>query len=214
MRAYDVVQLDEITRSDGWAPIRRELDVQSFGINAWTAAAGDTLIPEHDEVPTGHEELYLVTAGRATFTVQGEVTEAGPGTVVLVRDPAARRGAVAAAAATTVVSVGGRPGEVYAPQAWEVNADLLPLFDRGEFGEAKRVVSAALEYGPWASCSSTWRAPRPSWARPTRPSTTSPPRSRTAPTSPRRRGTTTTWSRSARIRGSPASPARQPSACP
>ncbi len=149
MRAYDVVQLDEITRSDGWAPIRRELDVQSFGINAWTAATGDTLIPEHDEVPTGHEELYLVTAGRATFTVQGEVTEAGPGTVVLVRDPAARRGAVAAAAATTVVSVGGRPGEVYAPQAWEVNADLLPLFDRGEFGEAKRVVSAALEeYGP------------------------------------------------------------------
>src|SRR4051794_41290547 len=63
------------------------LDVRSFGVNAWTAAeAGAQLIGEHDEVPSGHEELYLITSGAATFTVDGEEIAATAGTVVFVPD--------------------------------------------------------------------------------------------------------------------------------
>lgn len=143
------VLLSDITRDDGWAPIRRAMGVQSFGINAWTAAeAGGRLIPGHDEVPTGHEELYLVTAGHAAFTVDGEEIDAPAGALVLVADPASTRAAVAKEAGTTVVSMGGKPGEAYEPQAWEVNADVFALFDEGRFAEARALLEAALEEYP------------------------------------------------------------------
>src|SRR4029079_7474393 len=134
-----------LRRPDGWSPVRRELDVQAFGINAWTAAAGERVIPGHDEVPSGHEELYLVTAGRATFTVGGEEIDAPAGTIVLVRDPAAQREASAAEDGTTVVVVGGQPGEAYRPRSWETNAEVLPLFEQGKFEELKAVLLDALD---------------------------------------------------------------------
>ena len=64
---------------DGWSPLRMHLDVRAFGVNAWTASeAGAQLVGEHDEVTSGHEELYLITTGSATFTVDGEeITAAG-----------------------------------------------------------------------------------------------------------------------------------------
>ena len=40
----------------------------------------------NDELPSAHEELYLVTAGAATFTVDGETVEAPSGTLVHVPD--------------------------------------------------------------------------------------------------------------------------------
>jgi tetratricopeptide (TPR) repeat protein len=140
------VEIAEIERADGWSPLRMHLDVQAFGINAWTAKeAGDRLISEHDEVPSGHEELYLVVAGRATFTVDGREIAADTGRVVFVADPAVKRAAVAAQPGTTVLAVGGKRGEAYKPRAWETNAVVLPLFERGEFVEAKEQLTAALE---------------------------------------------------------------------
>ena len=68
-----------------------------------------------------------------------------PGTVVFVRDPASKRGAVAREADTTVLAVGGKPGEGYVPRAWETNALILPLFGRGEYAEARRQLEDALE---------------------------------------------------------------------
>ena len=56
-------------RSNGWTPIRRELDVQSFGINAWHADDGGQLVGEHAESNSGQEELYIVIEGAARFTV-------------------------------------------------------------------------------------------------------------------------------------------------
>ena len=73
------------------------------------------LVGEHDEVPSGHEELYLITAGSATFTVDGEQIEAAAGTVVFVPDPASKRAATADEAGTTVFAVGGQPDAVYRP---------------------------------------------------------------------------------------------------
>jgi hypothetical protein len=145
-RPYETARLADIERPDGWAPIRQHFDVQSLGINAWTAhEAGGRLIPEHDEVPSGHEELYIVTTGTATFTIGDEDLEAPAGTVIYVRDPAVKRAAEARDAETTVVSVGGTPGKAFKPRAWETNADVMPLFESGDFAGVKRVLTDSLD---------------------------------------------------------------------
>ncbi|MBA3843044.1 MAG: hypothetical protein H0X39_10580 [Actinobacteria bacterium] len=143
---YRATDLESIRHEDGWSPLRRHLDVQAFGVNAWTASqAGKQVIGEHDEKPSGHEELYLVHTGRATFTVDGAEIDAGPGTVVFVGDPAVKRGAVAAEAGTTIFAVGGKPGEAYRPRAWEVNSQVFALFDNGAFAQAKDLLLDGLE---------------------------------------------------------------------
>jgi hypothetical protein len=136
---FETAQISDLTRDGGWAPIRRHFDVRAFGINAWTAEEeGATLSGEHDEIRSGHEELYVVLSGTATFTVDGEELEAKPGTVVFVRDPASKRKAVADEAGTTILSIGNTPGEGYRLRAWEPNLEIFPLFGRGEVAEAKR----------------------------------------------------------------------------
>lgn len=144
--AYETTRIADLERPDGWSPIRLALDVRAFGINAWTAhEAGGSVIPEHREGPSGHEELYVVTAGHATFTVEGEAVDAPVGTLLFVRDPAAVRGAVAREPGTTVLSVGGKPGEAYRPRSWETNRDVFALLDSGRPGEAKQVLIEALD---------------------------------------------------------------------
>jgi tetratricopeptide (TPR) repeat protein len=154
---FQVARLSEIeipssNPSIGWAPIRRHLDVGSFGINAWTATeAGKDVIGEHDEVgPRAHrhEELYFVVKGRATFIVDGETIDAPAGTVVFVRDPAAKRRAVADEAGTTVLTVGGRPGEAFTPSAWERSAPALAFFATQEYEKAREALLEAHEEFP------------------------------------------------------------------
>lgn len=146
MSGYATSSIGELERSAGWAPIRRHFGVRAFGVNAWTAhAPGATLIAEHDEAPSGHEELYVVTEGAAVFTVGTEEIDAPAGTIVHVADPALTRKAVAREAPATIVSIGGTPGKAFTPRAWEVNADVLPLFDRGDFAAAKGVLEQALD---------------------------------------------------------------------
>jgi tetratricopeptide (TPR) repeat protein len=132
-------------RSNGWTPIRRELDVQAFGVNAWHGDDGKQLVGEHDETNSGQEELYIVIEGAARFTVDGEEQDAPAGTIVFVRDPESKRAAVATADGTTIVSLGGKPGEAYAPRAWEVNMDVFAMFERGEIEQAKEMIIAARE---------------------------------------------------------------------
>ena len=108
---YEMVGIAELERPSGWSPLRQSLGVGAFGINAWTAhEAGGALTPAHDELPSDHEELYLVVSGAAVFTVAGDEFEAPAGSVVFVRDPGATRGAVARVPETTVVAVGGAVG--------------------------------------------------------------------------------------------------------
>ncbi|MDQ2982727.1 MAG: tetratricopeptide repeat protein [Actinomycetota bacterium] len=143
---YETSRLSELEDAKGWSPIRKHFDIQAFGVNAWKAAeAGGHVIPDHDEKPSGHEELYLAVSGHATFTVEGNEIDAPAGTIVFVSDPAAMRAATAREAGTTVLSIGGKPGEAYRPRAWETNAEVLGLFDAGDFAGAKRVLIEALE---------------------------------------------------------------------
>jgi hypothetical protein len=148
---FEAAHLDEIAATGSWIPLRRRLGISAFGINAWRAGdAGEEVIGEHEE-RSGQEELYLVLSGHATFTVDGETVDGPPGTIVFVRDPSARRQAIARDAGTTILAVGAKAGEAYAPLAWEENADVLPHFEREEYGEAKTKLLEALERHPGAA---------------------------------------------------------------
>jgi tetratricopeptide (TPR) repeat protein len=103
-----------------WRPVRRTLDIGAFGINAYVAPnAGDDVVEEHEESTLGHEEVYVVLVGRATFRLDGEELDAPAGTIVFIRDPAVVRHARAAEADTQVLAIGGPRGGVYEPSAWE-----------------------------------------------------------------------------------------------
>src|SRR5690349_25041661 len=94
-----------------WKPLRHDLGIGAFGVNAWVApAAGDQAIECHDEAPkdggtSGHEELYVVLGGAARFTVGSDEFEAPAGTLVFVADPALTREAIATEPHTTVLVV-------------------------------------------------------------------------------------------------------------
>ena len=103
-----------------WRPVRRTLDIAAFGINAYVAPkAGDDVVEEHTEESLGHEEVYVVLSGRATFTLDGETLDAPAGTVVFVRDVTVKRHARAEEPNTAVLAVGGPRDAVYEPSAWE-----------------------------------------------------------------------------------------------
>jgi tetratricopeptide (TPR) repeat protein len=103
-----------------WRPVRRTLDVGAFGINAYVARdAGDEVVEEHTEEALGHEEVYVVLSGRASFELDGDSLDAPAGTVVFVRDPAVKRHARATEPNTSVLAVGGPRGQAYEPSPWE-----------------------------------------------------------------------------------------------
>ena len=102
-----------------WRPVRRRFGIEAFGVNAYTAAKeGDRVVEEHSERTNAHEELYFVARGRAVFALDGEELDAPAGTFVFVR-PGTRRGAIAREADTTIVAVGGKPGEPFTVSGWE-----------------------------------------------------------------------------------------------
>jgi tetratricopeptide (TPR) repeat protein len=153
MSGYTVAQLDEIDEvSDGrcpWRPIRQHFEIMSFGANAFTAReAGDRLINEHDEAEEdAHEELYLVQQGRARFELDGEQVDAPAGTFVFA-SPGVKRTAFAEEAGTTIVALGGTPGQAYEPDGWELWAPIAPLYREGKYAEAADAARAVVEANP------------------------------------------------------------------
>src|SRR3954449_8772249 len=139
MSEYAVARLDEIEEvTDGrepWRPVRRHFGITSFGVNTWSGRnTGDRIINEHDEAGED-EELYLVHSGRATFELDGERVDAPAGTFVFA-PPGVMRTAFAEEPGTTILAVGGRPGEAWQPDGWELWAPVSPLYDAGRFTEA------------------------------------------------------------------------------
>jgi quercetin dioxygenase-like cupin family protein len=128
-----------------WKPVRKTLGVTAFGINAYRAeSAGDEVVEEHTELQLGHEEIYVVLSGHATFTVDGEEVDAPAGTLVYLDDVAQKRHAVANEAGTTVLAVGGMPG-VHEPSAWEYFFPALPLLRDGDYDAARRVLEEGMK---------------------------------------------------------------------
>lgn len=157
-RPVHVLHIDEIEPTPIgetlWKPIRSILGIEAFGINAYVAdRAGATLFDEHDETEAGaggqrHQELYLVLAGRATFTVRGRDIKAPTGTLIFIEDPAERRAARAEEAGTTVIAIGGPVGEPYEVAPWEYWFRVRRAQALGHFEEARSIVEEGLARYP------------------------------------------------------------------
>lgn len=155
MANWSVEQIDDIRELEPVGecpirPIRHHFGITAFGVNAWTAkAAGDRLINEHEE-DEGHEELYIVTRGRAVFELDGERREAGEGTLVFAA-PSVKRTAFAEEAGTTLVAVGATKGTPYEPLGWELWYPLRKRYEAGEHAEVaaelRELVAEAPQYG-------------------------------------------------------------------
>ena len=122
-KGWQTLRLDELEpiRAAGvrWKPLRRTLGIEAFGTNAYSAGPGEDIVEEHTETTLGHEEVYVVLSGRATFTLDGESHDAPAGAVVHLADPSVRRHARAEEPDTLVLAIGGKQGEAYTPSAWE-----------------------------------------------------------------------------------------------
>jgi hypothetical protein len=102
-----------------WRPLRQAIGARIVGMGAYSAEApGQDVVEPHRESEggMGHEEVYVVLRGRATFTLDGETLDAPAGTVVRV-DPAVHRHAVATEPRTAVLALGGEP--TYRPSSSE-----------------------------------------------------------------------------------------------
>ncbi len=132
-----------------WKPIRRTLGIEAFGMNAYTAEhAGEDVVERHSEENLRHEEVYIVLAGRASFELDGDTLDAPAGTIVFLRDPTVRRYATAVEPGTTVLAVGGKPGEAYTPSAWEWYFEAERFRDPLDTEAALRLMDEANERFP------------------------------------------------------------------
>jgi quercetin dioxygenase-like cupin family protein len=129
--AFEAIHIDEMPEpkyekkadDTDWRPIRIHFGISSFGANGFTAQKGQTVVGDHRETDTRHEELYFVSKGNASFTIEGEEIAAPAGTFVYVPDPDAMRSAVASEDDTTVLCFGGTPGQAFGVSEWERKYD-------------------------------------------------------------------------------------------
>ena len=87
-------------------------------------------------------------SGRATFTVDGERVAAPSGSLVYVKDPRARRSAVADEVDTTILVIGGRPGETLLRLALGALGRSASLLDDRRMGSRDRRPDGAARGGP------------------------------------------------------------------
>ena len=131
--------------------IRRDLDINSFGVNAFYQASGGAfVIGEHAEdgpAASGDEELYVVVRGSATFTVDGDDVDAPHGTAVFVR-PGTKRSARATEDGTIVLAVGGRPGEAWSISPGESMSGFFRHYREQDYEGALPILRSALEEHP------------------------------------------------------------------
>jgi quercetin dioxygenase-like cupin family protein len=153
--SYEVVHIDELESfpvdEEGltWRPIRRRFGIRGFGVNAYTAEHdGQRVVEEHRET-NGHEELYVVIAGRATFTLDGEEHDAPAGTLVHC-PPDTLRSAFAAEPGTTILGIGAKPGEVFQPSGWEWTFAAFALLKQGDLERARAEMQAGIAERPEA----------------------------------------------------------------
>jgi hypothetical protein len=123
--AWSVVHLDAVEPVAWrgtelvWRPMRAALGARIAGMAVYTAdRVGQDVVEDHSEIGDGrgHEEVYVVLRGRATFRLDGEPLDAPAGTFVAVA-PAVRRHALAAEPDTAVLALGGPP--TFEPSASE-----------------------------------------------------------------------------------------------
>ena len=106
---YTKGSIDEMGEGPGFRKIRRELGVTAFGVNALIYPPGQQgFLHYHDE----QDELYFVHRGRASFEVDGDEFELGPGGVVYVESKTPRKISNQTDEDLVVLAVGGKGGYV------------------------------------------------------------------------------------------------------
>jgi quercetin dioxygenase-like cupin family protein len=149
---YEVAHVDELEEfpvNQGefvWRPVRLRFGISAFGTNAYTAKAGQRVVEDHRE-QDGHEEMYVVLRGRATFDLGDEQVDAPAGTIVFVR-PGTRRGAIAVEDDTAVLAVGAKAGVVFEPSPWEETFVAFSYLDAGDAVRAREVMERAIAAHP------------------------------------------------------------------
>jgi mannose-6-phosphate isomerase-like protein (cupin superfamily) len=145
---WKVAHIDDIERRGRDIPVREQLGIHAFGINAFTPSDDGTLVHEHDEAGSGQQELYILLDGKATFEVDGEAVEAQPGTLVYV-GPEARRKVTGDG---TILVVGATPGEAYEGidwgDAWQYHSESMTAYGEQRYADALESVRVALEHIP------------------------------------------------------------------
>jgi quercetin dioxygenase-like cupin family protein len=157
VKGFAVAGIDDVEAAPDaqgytWLQVRKHFGVEGFGVNAYRADTGTTVIETHDELggtAGRHEELYIVLSGRARFTVGDDELDAPSGTLIFV-PPEVRRGAAAEEDATTVLVVGGKPGEAFRVSPWEAAADAWTAYTAKDYGRAIDVFERVLDDYPRA----------------------------------------------------------------
>jgi mannose-6-phosphate isomerase-like protein (cupin superfamily) len=137
-----------------WHPVRMELGLHAFGAAGFSGGPGELVVEPHAEAGDGrgHEELYVVLSGRATFTLDGSPVDAPAGTLVFA-SPETHRQAVAEEPGTTVLALGGPPAFEPAGFEWLMRAkpQMATNPERArellQAGLAELPGSAAIPYG-------------------------------------------------------------------
>ena len=113
---YSKINLDEIepTGPGGMVRfVRRELDLQAFGIN-WFELPANADGVHHDERDSGQEEVNVIIRGSGTYVVDGQEVPVREGDVFRF-DPETERGPKAGPDGLVMVAVGARRGS-YEPR--------------------------------------------------------------------------------------------------
>lgn len=151
-KEYEVVHVDELEElpiNNGefnWRPIRSRFGINAFGTNAYTAQAGQRVVEEHYE-KDGHEEIYVVLRGRATFALGDDEVDAPAGSIVYAK-PGTKRGAIAAEDGTAVLAVGAKPGVVFEPSPWEDIFAAFSYAQKGEVDKGREMITNAVARKP------------------------------------------------------------------
>ena len=146
--SWRAAHVDDMERRGRDIPVRENLGIHAFGVNAFTPREDGTLVNEHDEAGSGQEELYVVLDGEVTFEIDGEAVTARPGTLVFV-GPESRRKATGDG---TVLVVGATHGEAYSGvdwgEAWPYHNESMTAYSEGRYADALEAVRGALEHLP------------------------------------------------------------------
>ena len=106
---YAFSSLDELGEGPGFRKVRRAMGITAFGVN------GVVYPPDYPGISHYHDrqdELYFVHRGRASFEVDGDEFELGPGGVVYVESTTPRKIASIGDEELVMLVIGGKDGYV------------------------------------------------------------------------------------------------------
>ena len=156
MSGYEILSLEDLDRvpyrgsGEVLRPLRKRLGFRPFGVNVWSAElTGDKLIPPHGE-SSGHEELYVVVRGTASFRVGDETFDAPAGTLIHVLAETFRV-ASAAEDGTMILVAGGKAGEAFVAYGWEDVHLAFAKLDAGDAAAGRAIMEEWLsgDREPW-----------------------------------------------------------------